>query len=219
MLSEPASSLTDLALGLVTLGLALDVRERDVNRYWSRMLWWATTAALAGAVHHAFVTFSDKWSEPSWAVISGLVVITISYTLAATVEDVLGPGHQRVFWLLRTAGLGAYGGLAVFGYFGVSTMLACEGVTMVTILVLWGIALYRGHSRAPTMLLALAASAAAGGVRALPSGVTKVVGLDPTSLYHLAQIPGMVLVLVALSTTSFAGASVERGPPNAVGAG
>jgi hypothetical protein len=219
MLSEPAASLTDLALGLVTLGLALDIRGRAVNRFWLRTLGWATAAALAGAVHHAFVTFSRTWSEPSWAVISGLVVITISYTLAATVEDVLGPGHRRVFWLLRTAGLGAYGCLAAFGYFGISTMLACEGVTMVTILVLWAIALRHGHPRAPMMLGALVASGAAGGIRALPSDVTNVVGLDPISLYHLAQIPGVILLFLALSTTSFAGAGVDRAAPDAIGAG
>ena len=158
MLSEPASSLTDLALGLVTLALALEIRTRDVNRYWPRMLWWAAAAALAGAVHHGFVTFSETWAEPSWAVISGMVVITISYTLAASVEDVLGPGRQRVFWLLRSLSLAVYAGLAAFGHFGVGTILACEGVTMVTILVLWGIALRRRHPRAPAMLVALAAS-------------------------------------------------------------
>ncbi len=198
MLSEPASSLTDLALGLVTLTLAFEIRIRDVNRYWPRMLWWAAAAALAGAMHHGFVTFSETWAEPSWAVISGMVVITISYTLAASVEDVLGPGRQRVFWLLRSLSLAVYAGLAAFGHFGVGTILACEGVTMVTILVLWGIALRRRHPRAPAMLVALAASAAAGGVRALPADVTDVVGLDPTSLYHVAQIPGMIALYVAL---------------------
>ena len=198
MLSQPAASLTDLVLGVVTLALALGTRSLDVHRYWRRTLWWAAASALAGAVHHGFVTDSKTWAGPSWAVISGIVVMTISFSLAASVHDVLGPGRRKVFWLLRSASAGAYAGFAAFGYYGVGTILACEGVTMLTIIVLWGIALRRGHPRAPAMLLALSASAAAGCVRALPADITEVVRLDPISLYHLAQIPGMILLYMAL---------------------
>jgi hypothetical protein len=199
MLSQPAASLTDLALGLVGLTLALAARPLDVSRYWRKTLWWAAASALAGAVHHGFVTYSRTWEGPSWAFISGMVVITISFSLAASVHDVLGPGRRKVFWVLRSASLGAYVGLAAFGHYGVGTILACEGVTMVTILALWGIALRRGHPRAPAMLLALGASVLAGCSRALPAHVTDAVRLDPTSLYHLAQIPGLVLLFAALS--------------------
>jgi hypothetical protein len=198
MLSEPAPALTDLALGVVTLVLAVAMRPVDVNRYWKRTLWWAAAAALAGAVHHGFVTYSDDWAGPSWAVISGMVVVTISFTLAATVYDVVGPGRQRVFWVLRSLSLAAYAALALTGHYGVGAILACEGVTMVAILTLWGVALSRRHPRAPAMVLALGASVVAGLARALPAGVTDVVGLDPTSVYHLAQIPAMVLLFMAL---------------------
>jgi hypothetical protein len=201
MLSEPAASLTDLALGVVTVTLAVAVGRLSVHSYWRRTLWWAAAAALAGALHHGFVTYSKTWAGPSWAVISGIVVITISFSLAASVQDVLGPGHRRAFWLLRTASLGAYAVLAVFGHYGVGTILACEGVTMVAILVLWGLAMHRGHPRAPAMLVALGASVVAGCIRGLPAHVTDTVGLDPTSLYHLAQIPGVVLLYVALSAS------------------
>jgi hypothetical protein len=200
MLSEPAAALTDLALGVVTLALAISLGTRapDANPYWRRTLWWAAAAALAGAVHHGFVTYSDSWDGPSWAVISGMVVVTISFTLAATVHDVLGPGRRDLFWLLRSLSLVAYAGLAVTGHYGVGAILACEGVTMVAILTLWGIALHRGHPRAPAMLLALGASIVAGCTRALPPDVTDVTGLDPTSLYHVAQIPAMLLLFAAL---------------------
>jgi hypothetical protein len=200
VLSEPGAALTDLALGVVTLVLAvsLGTRAPEVNRYWRRTLWWAAAAALAGAVHHGFVTYSDTWAGPSWALISGLVVVTISFTLAATVHDVLGPGRRDVFWVLRSLSLVAYAALAVTGHYGIGAILACEGVTMVAILALWGVAFHRGHPRAPAMLLALAASIVAGCTRALPADLTAVTGLDPTSLYHLAQIPAMVLLFAAL---------------------
>lgn len=200
-LSEPALSLTDLLLGLVVVALAVRLQSLpEVHRYWRLTFWWTGAAALAGAVHHGVVTYSDDWAGPSWAVISGMVVIAVSYLLAATVVEVLGPGRGRVFWVLRSAGLVAYAAVAISGNAGVNAILLCEGVTMIAILVLWGLALRERHPLAPAVILALAASGAAAGVRALPQDVTGLVGLDPTSLYHLAQIPGMVLLYIALAT-------------------
>src|SRR5262249_6469693 len=130
MLSEPAAALTDLALGIVTVTLAMRASSANVPKHWRTMLWWAAGAAIAGAVHHGFVTYFPRWSGLSWAVISAMVVLTISYALAASVEDVLGPGRGRVFWMLRLASLSAYAVLATFGHYGIGTILACEGVTM-----------------------------------------------------------------------------------------
>jgi hypothetical protein len=198
-LSEPALSLTDLALGLVVLALAVRLQGTPgVHRYWRLTFWWAGAAALAGAVHHGVITYSDFWSGPSWAVISLMVVVAISYLLAASVVEVLGEGRGRVFWVLRSAGLIAYAGLAIAGYAGVNSLLACEGLTMIAILALWARALRDHHPLAMPVIIALLASGAAAGVRTLPDDVTGLVGLDPTSLYHLAQIPGMVLLYHAL---------------------
>jgi hypothetical protein len=198
-LSEPASSLTDLALGLVIVVLAVRLqRTAGVHRYWRLTFWWAGAAALAGAVHHGVVTYSDTWAGPSWAVISMMVVIAVSYLLAATVVEVLGPGRGRVFWVLRSLGLVAYAGLAIAGYAGVTSMLACEGITMIAILALWGRALHERNPLALPVIVAILASGAAAAVRALPASVTDVTGLDPISLYHLAQIPGMILLYHAL---------------------
>lgn len=200
MLSEPASSLTDLVLGLVVIALAVRLQGMPgVHRYWRLTFWWAGAAALAGAVHHGVVTYSDTWDGPSWAVISGMVVIAVSYLLAASVVEVLGPGRGRVFWILRSASLVAYAAVALSGHASVNAILVCESVTMIAILALWGYALRERHPLAPSVVVALAASGAAAGVRALPSDLTETVGLDPTSLYHLAQIPGMVLLFAALA--------------------
>ncbi len=197
-MSEPAASLTDLALGVVTIILASRLRVPHVNKWWRRTMWWAGVTALAGAVHHGFVTYSRTWAGPSWAVISAMVVVTISFSLAATVHDVLGPARHRTFLALRSLSLGAYAVLAASGYYGMGAILACEGVTMVTILVLWAVALERGHPRAPGMIVALGASMVAGATRALPAHVTQLVQLDPVSVYHLAQIFAMVLLWAVL---------------------
>jgi hypothetical protein len=198
MESEVLPALTDLGLGLVAAWLAVLARTAGVGRYWRRMLWWAATAALAGAIHHGFVVRSDRWAGPSWAVISAMIVIAISYALAASVQDVLGPGRGRVFWVLRTASLVTYGVLAAFGHYGIATIVACEGVTMVCVLVLWFIAFVQGLPGARAMMIALAANVVAGVTRALPADLTEFVGLDPISLYHLAQIPALVMLYVAL---------------------
>jgi hypothetical protein len=127
-----------------------------------------------------------------------MVVVTISYALSATVRDVLGPGRRRVFLALRASSLAVYAALAVFGYYGITTILACEGVTMASVLVLWVVALSRRHAGSGWMVIALAASALAGCSRALPGRMTGAIGLDPTSLYHVAQIPAIILLYAAL---------------------
>ena len=201
MLCEPAPAITDLILGLVTLALGMALRGRpDVHRYWRLTYWWSGAAAVAGFFHHGWVTCSDTWAGPSWAVISGMVVIAISYLLAATVIEVLGPGRGRVFWLLRSASLLAYAVVALSGNAGVGAILLCEGVTMIAILALWFMAAARGMPLARHVCVALLASGAAAAFRAMPDAWTEVVGLDPISLYHLAQIPGQVLLARALLT-------------------
>ena len=200
MLSEPASSLTDLLLGVVVLLLALDLRRRPgVHRYWLLTFYWIAAAALSGAVHHGVVTYSDRWSGPSWARISGMVVLAVSYLLAATVVEVLGPGQGRIFWILRSVGLIAYAVLALTGHAGIEAILLCEGLTMAAVLGLWVLAIRRRNPLAWPVALALVASMIAATARAMPPSWTARVGLDPTSLYHVAQIPGMILLYRALT--------------------
>ncbi|MFC4052677.1 DUF6962 family protein [Actinomadura syzygii] len=199
MLAEPAPALTDLALGLVTVALAARLGRTGAHRHWRTSFWWAGAAALAGFVHHGFVKHSAALDGPSWAVISAMVVVAVSYLLAGTVAEVLGPRHGRTFWLLRSIGIGAYAVLAVTGHAGVTALLACESLTMVCILALWGRAAVRRHPMAGPMIAALAASGAAAAAKAIDPGVTGRVGLDPTSAYHLAQIAGILLLHLAVS--------------------
>lgn len=201
MLTEPAQSLTDLALGAVTVVLAIRLgRVPMVHGHWRAAFWWFGAAALAGAVHHGVIARWPQAADVSWAVISVMVVVAVSYLLAASVVEVLGPGRGRVFWLLRSIGLVAYIVIAATGNAGVGTILACEGVTMLSVLGLWGWAYRRHHPLARPAVVAIAASGAAAGLKALPAEWLSPIGLDPTSAYHLAQIVGMVLLYQALST-------------------
>jgi len=146
-------------------------------------------------------------AEVSWAVISVLVVVAVSYLLAGTVVEVLGPGRVRAFWLLRSIGVVAYLVTAAAGHAGIAAILACESLTMASVLVLWSWAAYRGHALAPAMLLAITASGAAAAVKLVSPEVLAPVGLDPTSLYHLAQIAGLVLLYLALGGAVWAQSS------------
>jgi Family of unknown function (DUF6962) len=199
VLLEPAPALTDLLLGLVVLGLALGLRRvSTVHRYWRSAFWWAGFGALGGFVHHGVLVRWPAVASMSWVILSLMVVLAVSYLLAATVEEVLGPGHARTFWLLRTAGLVAYASIALSGHAGVSAILACESLTMAAVLALWGWAASRHHPLAGPVLLAILVSGVAAGSRALSPSVTGHVNLDPTSIYHLAQIAGMVLLYRAI---------------------
>jgi hypothetical protein len=200
MLAEPAESLTDLLLGVVVVWLTLRLRRRpEVHRHWVASFGWAGVAALAGAVHHAVFVRWARWADVSWAVITVMIVLAVSYLLAGSVVEVLGNGHAREFWLLRSIGLVAYVTLAVTGHAGVGSMLACEALTMVSVVALWLLAAYRHQPLGRPVLLAILASGAAGATQALTQSVTGVVGLDPTSTYHLAQIGGMASLYWALT--------------------
>jgi hypothetical protein len=200
VIAQPAQSLTDLALGIVVVTLAVQLRRTPaIHRYWLAPFWWAGIAALAGAVHHAVAVRWARPAEISWAAISVLVVVAVSYLLAATVREVLGPGRARVFWLLRSIGLGAYLGAAVSGHAGVTAMLLCESLTMLSVLGLWVWAAWHDHPLARPVLVAVLASGAAAGMKAIPPDIIGLVGLDATSAYHLAQIVGMVLLYRAIN--------------------
>jgi hypothetical protein len=205
VLVEPAEALTDLVLGLVVVGLALLTRRR----YWRATFAWAGAAALGGFVHHGVLKRWPEVADVSWAVISVMIVVGVSYLLAATVQEVLGPGHARAFWVLRSAGLLAYVGLAIAGYAGVTALLACESLTFACVIGLWGLALHRRHPLAVPVLVALLATGAAAATRELSPAVTEHVRLDPTSVYHLAQIVGMVLLFRAVA----GGRAVEGDQP------
>ena len=105
-----------------------------------------------------------------------------------------------VFWLLRSAGLVAYVVVALTIGASIGAILLCEGATMILVLLLWFRAFRAGHPRAAGVLVAILVSTGAGLIRALPADLVAPTGLDPTSLYHLAQIPGVWLLARAAAT-------------------
>ena len=202
MLAQPAQALTDLLLGLVVCALAIALLRRRVapkHRYWEFALGCLALSALAGFVHHGYLVRWPAVATVSWTLISVAVVLGISYLLAATVEEVLGPGHRRVFWVLRSAGLAAYIGLVITTGAGIGALILCESITFACIIGLWAWAARHRNPLALPVLVAIVASAAAAGTKAISDNLTSAVYLDGDSLYHLAQIIGIVLLYRAVS--------------------
>ena len=82
----------------------------------------------------------------------------------------------------------------MLGETGLFVLLLSESLTMACILGLWLYAARVGHPMAMPMTVAILAYALAGIAFALPSTLTAPTGLDSTSLSHLAQIPGVLLL-------------------------
>jgi uncharacterized protein DUF6962 len=193
------ASITDLVLGLVTLVLARRLpRGGDASRYWHAAFWWAAATALAGAVQHGFLVGIPKVGAASWAVTSSMVVVVMTFLLAATVVEVLGKQRAVLFWPMRAIGLIAYAVIAATGHPSVTAILWCESLTMACVLGLWTWAWLRGHPTGRPMLVAIAVSIAAGLLRLVP-GASAAVRLDPDSAYHLGQIVGMLLLFSAVA--------------------
>jgi hypothetical protein len=201
VLVQPMASLTDLVLGLVSLYLARQVpRDAEASRYWRATFACAAATALAGAVYHGVLVGIPRVSHLSWVVTSIMVVVVMSFLLAASVVQVLGRSRAVVFWPLRMAGLLAYAVIAATGHPSITAIMWCESLTMASVLALWIWAWRRHHPAGRPMLVAIGASIAAAMLRLVP-GASALVGLDPDSAYHLGQIVGIVLLFYAVAGT------------------
>jgi hypothetical protein len=213
------ASLTDLALGLVTLYLVPRLR-RDVEgaRYWRAAFVWAAVTALIGAVFHGFLVGVPRVGDVMWAVMSIMVVVVMSYLLAASVVQVLGRSRTIVFWPLRLVGFVAYAVVAATGHPSITAIMWCESLTMACVIGLWVWAWLRRHPAGRPMLVAIGVSIAAGLLRLVPDAAA-LVRLDPDSAYHIVQIVGMVLLCRAVARSGPRPEAVDDTPPAAHGGG
>jgi hypothetical protein len=195
------ASLTDLALGLVTLYLVPRLpRGAGAPRYWRATFLWAAVTALIGAAYHGVLVGRPQAGHVTWAVMSSMVVVVMSVLLAASVLEILGRSRAAVFWPLRLVGLLAYAAFAVTGHASIDAIMWCESLTMASVIALWGWAAVHGHPLARRMLVAIGVSIAAALFRLVP-GAAALIGLDPDSAYHLGQIVGMLLLFRAVAGT------------------
>jgi hypothetical protein len=198
---DVAAGLTDVLLGAVLIWCAIRIRAvaPGTHRYWTLTFWTAGAGAFAGTAHHLVFQWSDRAADLSWIAVGILVAVAISYLLAASAVELVDARLARWFIRIRIAGLVAY--LVVISTFGIGRsgpLVISESVTMACIVGLWCYGLYIGHPRAKRMMVAIVGSAASAAALALPA-VGTTTGLDGRSLQHLAQIPGVLLLMYAVT--------------------
>jgi hypothetical protein len=198
---ETAAGLTDLLLGSVLVGCALRLRSvPGLHRYWPLTFWAAGAGAYAGVTHHLLFQDSRRSADLSWVAVGLLIALAMSYLLAASAAELVSERVGRLFLRIRIAGLVTY--VLVISIIGVGRTLPLvlsESLTMASVVGLWLYGLYVDHPRAARMLVAIGGCALSAAALAIPTGVRDAIGIDGRSLQHLAQIPGVLLLLYAVS--------------------
>ena len=184
-----AGALSNLALGLVTLREARRLaRAPGVRPAWARTFGWLGAGAVAGALHHG-----GRGPRPSWGTVGWLLGMGLAGLLEASAEEA-GARHPGAARALGRAGPAVYGALLGTGRRGLDALVRAQGPAMAASVGVWVRAARAGDPRARLVLRAMAASAGAAAVRRL---VPERVGgrrVDRDTLYHLAQIPGVLLL-------------------------
>lgn len=199
-LVEPASSLTDFALGILALFAAARLSPRETaDSYWRWFFVWIGIAGVWGGFHHGFIVGHEATAAVSWSAISLLVAVAISYLLAASVNSVLGKGRGQPLMIVRAVSLAVFFSLVVSGNATVTTLIFTEGLAMAIVVGLWVRAWQKEQPGVGLVLAAIMVSMLAAALKA--SSVQFVLGgweFDPNSLYHVAQMPGLFLLLIAI---------------------
>ena len=199
-LVEPASSLTDFTLGILAFIAAARLIARGAtDSHWRWFFVWIGVAGLWGGFHHGFIVGHESVAEVSWSAISLLVAVAISYLLAASVNSVLGKGQGNPLLVVRAISLTVFFVLVVSGNATVITLILTEGLAMALVIGLWVYAWQKEQPGVGLVLAAIMVSVLAAALKA--SGLQFTLGgweFDPNSLYHVAQIPGLFLLLVAI---------------------
>lgn len=199
-LVEPASSLTDFALGILALFAAMRLGPREAaDSHWRWFFVWIGIAGVWGGFHHGFIAGHETTAAISWSAISLVVAVAISYLLAASVNSVLGKGRGRPLLIVRAVSLAVFFLLVVSGNATIATLLLTEGLAMVIVVGLWVRAWQTDQPGGGLVLAAIVVSMLAASLQA--SSVHFALGgweFDPNSLYHMAQMPGILLLLIAI---------------------
>ena len=199
MLLEPASSLTDFALGVLSIGAAILVRRNDqAHHHWRLTFLVIGFAAILGGVHHGFIDPDGRTGAVSWAIISLTIAVAISFLLSATIASVLGEGRGRPLLVIRGVSLFAFLILVILGRASILTLVITEGLAMIMVVLLWLHAWRLEQPGAGLVLFAIGASVLAAVVRGSSAHVTLGWEFDTNALYHLAQMPGIILLYVAV---------------------
>ena len=199
-LVEPASSLTDFALGILALFAATRLSSKETtDSLWRWFFVWIGIAGLWGGIHHGFIASHGTAAAVSWSAISLLVAVAISYLLAASVASVLGKGRGQPLLIVRAVSLSVFFYLVLSGNATITTLLLTEGLAMAIVVGLWVHAWQKDQPGGSLVLAAIGLSVLAATLKVSSAQFT-LAGweFDPNSIYHVAQMPGICLLLLAV---------------------
>lgn len=203
--TERTTAATDLVLALAAIVGAVRLRgpapASAARRIWAAALVAAGLASLLGAITHGLV-MSDRLRDALWQPLYLLLGITVACFVAGAVADGWGArAARRVLppMLLLALGFYALTRLAA-GEFVVFVIFQAAGLVAALVAYLW--LARRGRPGAGLVAAALLVSLAAGAIQADERLAARLVWeFDHNGLYHLAQLGGLILLVLGLGRT------------------
>lgn len=197
-MADTVSAVTDLALGAVAAGLCWSLLRRpDRGGPWPPVFGLVALAALGGAAFHSFTSRDDSTGEALWDAIGLALVLSLGFLAAASVVETLGWTSSPARLVFPLASGALYVVMVAAGLGGPEGVAIASAPANVATVVLWLRALAYRHRRAPAVLVAMVASGLAAAARA-GAVAADTAALHPDGVYHLAQIPGLVLLYLAV---------------------
>ncbi|MDW8046444.1 MAG: hypothetical protein RMK15_04090 [Chloroflexota bacterium] len=188
---EPAAAATDWLLTAVCAALGAWCATRR-RRPWAAAYAVLSSGAAAGALYHGELK-PTRHEPAAWTAVSFLVAAgMLALYLASAAE--LGALRRRSWAALGALSAAALAGGLAGGLRTLGPLVATQAGAMGGIVALWTRAWRAKEPGAAWFCGAMAASAAAAAVRALPVEFRLFWVWNHDALYHLAQIPGLLLI-------------------------
>jgi hypothetical protein len=212
--TELTTAATDALMGLLSLVLLLRLQHALVGDLWQRGVWSAVFALLVGAsALGAFVHGVELGADTRrllWLPLYLCLGLAVSLFAVGAVADWLGTAAARQFlpWAIA-AGVAFVGASQLLGGAFV-VFVIYEGVAMLGALAIYVLLAVRGAPGALTTAAGIALTLAASVVQASPLKLTIVVPFDHNGLFHLVQMPAIVLVARGVELLATGGRVVPR---------
>jgi hypothetical protein len=187
--------MTDLALAVVAGVIAgrLLSGDRPVERAWAYPCLSIAVGAGLGTIYHGWLK-GGMYGGATWGLITITLAATMTLLLEATLASVYGAGRRWGWLTIEVATFAAVVVAVLSGHPGLGWFGLFEAPVMAAIVALWGKAL---RTRLPGSGWIVAAMALSGAAAIFKSGVVSFQlgwDWDANSLYHLAQLPGLVVL-------------------------
>ncbi len=189
---EPAAAVTDWLLCLLNAAFAL-ASQLQRKPHWAGAFLALAAAAAAGAIYHAELRPTEH-GEDAWALVSALVAASMLSLYLASVVELVPPPARAPWLLLAVLSAVLLTGTLLLGAADLPPLVGSQGFALAGIVVLWFRAWRRREPAAHLFVAAMILSGAAATLMGVPVRFELGWTWDNAALYHLAQIPGLVVL-------------------------